>query len=91
MWCTIQRGYKLYLRDRDSFHGIVCIYVREDVKSIEVLNLGEDKRGLEQVSCGISKDSDKVLVGCMYRPPASDSRVLKELLKSIQRAKERVD
>ena len=27
----------------------------------------------------------------MYRPPASDPRVLKELLKSIQRAKDRVD
>ena len=64
--------------------------MREDVKSFEVLNLGEDERGLEQVWCGKSKSTDKVLVGCMFRPPASDPRILKELLKFMQRAKDRV-
>ena len=84
-------GYTLYRRDRDSIHGGVCIYVRDDVKSFEVLNTSEDERGVEQIWCGLCKGADKVLVGCMYRPPGSEPRVLRELLKSIQRAKDRVD
>ena len=39
--------------------------------------------GIKQFWCGISKGADKVLEGCMYIPPASEQRVLKELLNSI--------
>ena len=41
-------GYTLYGRDRNSVHGHggVCLYVRGDVRSIEVLNVGEDERGV---------------------------------------------
>ena len=46
---------------------------------------------MEQIWCGISRGEEKVIVGCMYRPPDSDPRVLRELLKSIQRAKENAD
>ena len=35
-------GYALYHRDRGSLHGGVCIYVRNDVKRFEVLNVSED-------------------------------------------------
>ena len=86
-------GYTLYRRDRNSVHGHggVCIYVRSDVRSFEVLNVGEDERGVEQIWCGISKGDDKVLVGCMYKPPDSDPRVLRKLLESIKKAKKKVD
>ena len=46
---------------------------------------------MEQIWCSLCKGADKVLVGCMYRPPGSEPRVLRELLKSIQRAKDRFD
>ena len=44
-------GHTLYRRDRDSVHGGVCIYVRDDVKSFEVLNTSEDERGVERIWC----------------------------------------
>ena len=31
----------------DLIHGGVCIYVRNDLKSFEVLNNSEDERGVE--------------------------------------------
>ena len=83
--------YALYRRDRGSLHGGVCIYVRNDVKSFEVLNVTEDDKGAGHIWCGISRGDDKILVGCMYRLPDSDSRVLRKLLWSIQRAKNWVD
>ena len=86
-------GYSLYRKDRESIHGHggVYIYVRSDLKSFEILSIGENERGMEQIWCGISKCEEKFIVECMYRPPDSDPRVLRELLKSIQRAKEKVD
>ena len=36
-------------------HGGVCIYVRNDVKSFEVLNTSEDERGVEQIWCSFCK------------------------------------
>ena len=83
----------MYRKDRDSIHGqgCVCINVRSNLKSFEILSIVENGRGVEQFWCGISKADEKVIVGCMYRSPDSDPKVLRELLKSIQRAKKNVD
>ena len=59
-------GYALYRRDRGSLHGGVCIYVMNDVKNFEVLNVSEDDKGAEHIWCGIRRGDDKILVGCMY-------------------------
>ena len=56
-----------------------------------ILNTREDERGVEQIWCSLCKGTDKVFVGYMYRPPGSEPRFLRELFKSIQRAKDRVD
>ena len=77
--------------ERDSIHGWICIYVRNDVKSFVVLNNSEDKRSVEQIWCGISSYDEKVLVGCIYRPSNSDPRVFGELLIYIKKAKNKID
>ena len=43
-------GYTLYRMDRESLHGHdgVCIYVRSDLKSFEILSIGKNERGVEQ-------------------------------------------
>ena len=69
----------------------MCIYVGNDVRRFEFLNVGENERGVEQIWCGINKDDDKVLVGCIYKPTDSDPRFLRELLESIKKAKKKVD
>ena len=81
------------LKDRESIrgHGDVCIYVRSDLKSFEILSIGKNERGVEQIWCGIRTGEEKIIVGCMYRPPYSDPSVLRVFLNSIQRAKEKVD
>ena len=72
-------GYTLHRKDRESFngHGGMCIYVRCDLNSFEILSIGENDRGLEKIWCGISRSEEKVKVGCLYRPPDSDPRVLR--------------
>ena len=56
---TIDR-YSLYRRDRDSIHDGVCIYIRNDVKSLKFLNISEDERGVEQIWCSLCKGADIV-------------------------------
>ena len=55
-------GYTLYRKDREYIHGHggVCIYVRSDLKSFEILSIGEHERGVEQIWCGISKGEEKI-------------------------------
>ena len=61
-----------------------------DLISFEISSIGENDRGVEQIWSGISKGEEKVIVGCMYRPPDSDPSA-ERTLKSIQSVKEKVD
>lgn len=49
----------------------MCIYISKDVKVTNVNNSTLNSSEIEQVWCVIHHGEDKVLVGCMYRPPNS--------------------
>ena len=55
-------GYTLYRKNRESLHGHggVCIYVRSDLNSFEILSIGENDRRVEQIWCGIRRGEEKV-------------------------------
>ena len=80
-------GYDLHRWDRPTRGGGVAIYVRGDLVSVEVSN-EELKGGLvEQVWCGVTVGSDRILVGCVYRPPGSDIGVDEGIIRAIKEAK----
>jgi hypothetical protein len=62
-------NYNLFRRDRSSTGGGVCIYVRADILASEVNDEFLNDSGVEQVWAEIKAGDEKILVGCMYRPP----------------------
>jgi hypothetical protein len=68
-------GYSVYYRDRISkIGGGVCIYVRNDLVSHVVSNneLGKFENS-EQVYCVVQVGNERILCGCIYRPPVNES------------------
>ena len=49
--------------------GGVCIYKRDDLCSVEVDDPKLNRNEIEQVWCEIGAGNEKVLLGCIYRPP----------------------
>lgn len=65
-------GYSLIRKDREGRQGGgVCIYALEEIKMIEVKDDVLNSKEIEQIWCIIHHGVDKILVGCMYRPPSS--------------------
>jgi hypothetical protein len=48
--------------------GGVCIYVRNDLKSNEILNKKLTNLSIEQIWCIIDTGREHILIGCIYRP-----------------------
>jgi hypothetical protein len=80
-------GYVLYQKDREGRGGGVCIYVRNDLDSMEVIDLQLRKDLVEQIWCGIKIGSDRILAGCIYRKPDSNELSNREILESLKAAK----
>lgn len=70
--------------------GGVCIYVRNDLCSMEVVDLRLRSDKSEQVWCGIKRGSDCILAGCIYREPSSGSEQNRAIMESLKAAKELV-
>ena len=85
------QGYSLYRKDRPTRGGGVAIYVRSELVVVEVVDDALCSDGVEQVWCGVSVGKDRILVGCIYRPPGSNANCEKALLDSLQSAKKFVD
>lgn len=64
-------GYYYYRQDRDDMGtgGGVCIYVSEEIKSTTVQIESLQQRDIEQTWCIVHLGIEKILVGCIYRPP----------------------
>jgi hypothetical protein len=87
--CTNITGYNTFNKNRRGHGGGVVIYVDSDIDSFEVSNSTLSNDSVEQIWCGIRVGSDKILLGCIYRPPPKPSELpaskqLRE--KSIQQS-----
>lgn len=84
-------GYTLYRRDRTGRGGGVCIYVRDDLCSMEVKCSVLCADGVEQIWCGVRSGGESLLVGCMYRPPKSNGFVTVCVNDSLKEARKMIE
>jgi hypothetical protein len=83
-------GYKLFCRNRIwSTHGGVCIYVNNNFKSFENVEPEFLNQSIEQVWCTITSMGEKILLGCIYRPPKSTNN--QPIFDSFKRARSLLD
>ncbi len=66
--CTHLYGYSMYNSDRDG-HGGVALYVNDRLDSFEVHNTVLEDKIIEQIWCVLKINDERLLLGCMYRPP----------------------
>jgi Endonuclease-reverse transcriptase len=62
-------GYTSYTYNRPSHGGGVALYVIDNIESFEVSNEVFSDSVLEQIWCGLRFEHEKILMGCIYRPP----------------------
>ena len=68
------KGYHLHSRCRGRRGGGVCIYVRDDICSMEVMDTqlrgdsdNPNEVKIEQVWCSLKIGEERILVGCIYK------------------------
>ena len=84
--------YTLYNKDRDQvIGGGVAIFVRNDIKSIEICDTVLTQVNSEQIWCNVSVAEDSILIGCIYRPPFSKFETSEDIIRTISHAKKLVD
>jgi hypothetical protein len=71
--CTKLTGYSSFLKNRPSHGGGVAIFVSEEIEAFEVQSPSLQNELVEQVWCGLKVGKDKILAGCLYRPPPKSS------------------
>ena len=76
-------NYTLYRRNRSSKGGGVAIYCHNDIESCEIddadLRSKFENLQSEQIWCTIKSGKDKILTGCIYRPPPNSKRIATEI------------
>ena len=84
-------GYTLFHLSRECAKGGVAIYASNNLITYQISNKEIDITGSEQIWCGITIGNERLLAGCIYRPPSSSETVNKIINNSIKRAKSLVD
>jgi exonuclease III len=83
-------SYNIFRLDRPTHGGGVCIYVRNNITSNES-NLDRlNKTDIEQIWTRLCLGEQKLLIGCIYRPPGSTSIVNNLIIESIVSAKKSI-
>ena len=84
-------GYTLFHLSRECAKGGVAIYTNKNLITYQVSNKEINIAGSEQIWCGITIGKERLLAGCIYRPPSSSETVNIIINNSIKRAKSLVD
>ncbi len=85
-------NFRCFNRNRlEDEHGGVVIYVKDDLIAMETQNKFLNDSNIEQIWCSIDIGLDKILLGCMYRPPNSSNEVNKLINKSLVTAKQEIE
>ena len=73
-------SYTIYNRDRETIRGGgVAIYVSNSIDSHECYEPALSFSKSEQVWCVVKVGGDSIIVGCIYKPPFSDTATLNEI------------
>jgi Reverse transcriptase (RNA-dependent DNA polymerase)/Endonuclease-reverse transcriptase len=85
-------NYSLFKRDRQGkAGGGVALYVKNNLKAVEITCRPFSNQSCEQIWCELIGPSEKVIVGCIYRPPNSTKLINDAVNRSISTAKAHVD
>ena len=71
----------------------MAIYYADGVRAttVEIEGIPElNERDVEQIWCVVNHGNDKILVGCIYRPPNSDMVKTKRVIETLKAAKKAV-
>jgi hypothetical protein len=84
-------GYNVYRKDRlKQKGGGVCIYINNRLCSYEVSIDQLNDQSIEQVWTCAEYGKEKILIGCIYRPPDTNNATNVKIMKSIRTAKEAI-
>ena len=78
-------GYSIFRKDRDEAGtgGGVCIFVANHTAATHVDNIDAlTSRDIEQVWCVVQRGNERILLGCIYRPPTANSKQSLQSTKS---------
>jgi hypothetical protein len=77
-------GYNIFRLDRVTHGGGVCIYIKNTIMSNESNVARLNETDIEQISNRYGCfDKQKLLIGCIYRPPNSTPVVNSLIVESI--------
>jgi hypothetical protein len=69
-------NYQKFFNSRSNRGGGVIIYVRSDITAFEFIEIANESKVLtskdcEQIWCQVMSGQDRLLIGCIYRPPTT--------------------
>jgi hypothetical protein len=79
--------YNIFRLDRATHGGGVCIYVKNTIMSNESNVARLNETDIEQIWACLCFDKQKLLIGCIYRPPNSTPSVNSLIVESIVSAR----
>ncbi|XP_047144807.2 uncharacterized protein LOC124818279 [Hydra vulgaris] len=80
-------SYNIFRSDRKTHGGGVCIFVKQCINQFETNNLQLNNNFIEQIWTCICFKNNKMLIGCIYRPPDISHEYNNYVLLSINAAK----
>ncbi|XP_065684273.1 uncharacterized protein LOC136096666 [Hydra vulgaris] len=80
-------SYNIFRSDRKTHGGGVCIYVKQCINQFETSNLQLNNNFIKQIWTCICFKNNKMLIGCIYRPPDIPHEYNNYVLLSINAAK----
>jgi hypothetical protein len=84
-------NYHVYRADRKRKGGSACIYVNDNISS-SVTNVDQlNSQCIEQVRTSLQRQNERILIGCIYRPPLSTTEYNDAVPMSVKSAKRLVD
>lgn len=96
--CTHLDGYNGYLKNRKGHGGGVALYITDKIATFEIESAVLNSTDLEQVWCCVTTVAEKILLGCIYRPPPKPeddkqqrAKLEQAVLRTITEARRLVD
>jgi exonuclease III len=92
MSITTISNSSLHRKDRKRRAGGVCIYVRNDLECLEIPDLNHIERNeSQQVWISVMAGRERILVGCVYRPPGHVVSSAEEFFSSLKWVREKIE
>ena len=69
---------------KEVIGGGVAIYIRNDINSFSIEEPSLTSSSCEQIWCTIRVGTEKILLGCIYRPPSAQYECSQSIIHSLK-------